>query len=66
MGTKFMNTAVKAPQQNLNMNARALAAPVYGARQSGQAAGKDLGAAMGHFQHKKTTGSSAYPPGPKI
>lgn len=68
MGTHFFakNPGIKTP--SMNMESRAMGASAYAAPRFGGAAAKDIGAAAGlnnAMGAKKTTGSSAYAPGPK-
>lgn len=69
MGSNFFKAAApKIGPSNLNMEARAIAAPGYKGRSDAANAQKgltmDLGLNKSKFKPQKTNG--AYPPGPKI
>lgn len=69
MGTHFMGPAIKGGSgAGMNMAARAVSAPGYAARTAAGNEQKDLGAVRALANAKvlgKSTGSAAYPPGPK-
>jgi hypothetical protein len=72
MGSNYFK-GQKAPQiggGNMNLASRAFSAPQYAGRQAGLASQKDIATALalGNAQKvlKKSTGSSAYPAGPKV
>jgi len=73
MGTSFFkpkDASVGAvTPKSFNLEARALGAPSYGGKAAGAGASKDLGAALAINKagsHKKLTGGSDYPKGPKV
>lgn len=67
VGTNFFK-APKIGPSNMNLEARAFGSATGAGRGAAIGAQKDLGAALGlgKSKFKKSTGSSAYPPGPKV
>ena len=67
MGTSFFKSP-KLGANNPGLEARAIGSAVGAGRGASIGAQKDLGTALGlnKSKFKKSTGSSAYPPGPKV
>jgi hypothetical protein len=67
MGTKFFKAPGKMSAPGMNMTSRAIGAASYAGKGAAISAQKDLGAAsaLGKVKATKTTGNSAYAPGPK-
>lgn len=68
MGAHFFAKAPQGKMPNQSMEGRAIGTSAYAASRNAGAAAKDLGAASAlnkGMKAQKTTGSSAYAPGPK-